>query len=95
LRLRSWFRCCGLLGRRKGRRSNGSDRARLEDREQLTARHDGAIDGDDLLDDSIYGRWDFEHDLVRLEIHEVFLAAHGITRLLVPSDQRGVGHGFG
>jgi hypothetical protein len=48
-----------------------------------------------LLEHAVGRSGNLEHDLVRLEVDEIFLAAHGLAGLLVPGDERRVGYGFG
>src|SRR5690606_16903517 len=54
-----------------------------------------AADGDDLLQHAVGRCRHLEHDLVGLEVHEVLVATHGVSGLLVPGDERGVRHGLG
>ena len=84
------FRCVGLLFflRRLG---NG---AFLDDRHDLLAVHRVAFLELELLEHAVDRRRHFEHDLVGLEVEQVLVATDGVTGLLVPGGDGGVGHGF-
>ena len=95
-------RCCrggslrgfglGLGFRRFGRLRRS--RAFLDDGDQLLAL-DGVAFGElELLDDAVHRRGDFQHHLVGFEVDDVFIAGHGVARLLVPGGDGGVGNRF-
>jgi hypothetical protein len=64
----------------------------LEDREDVTGRHRGAVGDPDFLQDAVGRRGHLEHHLVGLEIREILVAAHLVARRLVPRNQRCVRH---
>jgi len=64
----------------------------LDHRQHLAAGHRGAVLQPDFLEQPGCGRRNLENDLVGLQVDEVLIARHGITRLLVPRHNRGVSH---
>ena len=63
---------------------------------QYIASHNGrSIFNFDLLQNAASRRGNLEHDLVGFEIDEIFVTRYGITRFLMPGDQRCVADRFG
>ena len=88
------FRGFAGLGLR-GRLRRSAGRLLFNDRKQLPARYRRARRLVERLDDSRCGCRHFEHDLVGLEVCEVFVARDRLADLLVPGDERRVRDGFG
>jgi len=84
----------GGLGCRRGSRCSRGGTG-LDDGQQLVAGDGGAGRDLDLLQHPCHGRRHLQHDLVGFEVREVLVAGNGIAGLLVPGNQRGVGHGLG